>query len=331
MQKTRKLITTALIATLTLATSYSQGQSETWRDKLKARRAAAQSGQASADGASVVITSDGQERSFLVHVPANVKDNPGVVLVFHGGSVGTAEQLQATIGMDALADRDGFITVYPSTLGKNWTDGRIGTQGGPNDVQFTRDLVAYLHKTYGVSTDKIFATGMSNGGIFDYKLACDAPGLVQAIAPVAANMAEQLRADCHPGRGTPVMIFTGTADPLMPYDGGHPDLAAVLERVKGPSSDVIVSSADTAAFWADLNGCGGSTSTNLPDKVSDGTTVTETSFSGCDQGGVVLFSINEGGHAWPGTGKSGRKLTGKNSNDISANEEMVAFFKQYGL
>ena len=331
MKNLSKVVATALVATLALATFLSEVQSETLRDKLKARRAAAKSGQASSDGASVVITSGGQQRSFLLHVPANLKSNPGAVLVFHGGSIGSAAQLQGNIGLDALADRDGFITVYPETLDKNWTDGRIATQGGPNDVQFTRDIVAYLQKTHGVSPGKIFATGLSNGGIFDYKLACDAPGLVKAIAPVAANMAQQQRADCNPGKGTPVMMFMGTADPLIPYEGGYPKLAAMIEKAKGPLTDQMVSAADTANFWAGLNGCGGSTSTNLPDKVSDGTTVTETSFGSCGRGSVVLFSINDGGHAWPGTGKSGRKLTGKNTNDISANEEMVAFFKQYGL
>ena len=331
MHKRSRIMITALVATMTLAALYSEGQSETLRDRIKARRAAAQSGQASGDGTSVAITSGGQPRTFLVHVPANVTSNPGAVLVFHGGSIGSAAQLQGNIGLDALADRDGFITIYPETSGKNWTDGRIATQGGANDVQFTRDIVAYLQKTYGVSPAKIFATGLSNGGIFDYKLACDAPGLVRAMAPVAANMAEQQKADCHPSKGTPLMMFMGTADPLMPYEGGYPKLASMIEKFKGPLTDQMVSSADTAAFWANLNGCGGSTRTNLPDTVSDGTTVTETQFASCNRGDVVLFSINEGGHAWPGTGKSGGKMTGKNTNDISANEEMVAFFKQYGL
>lgn len=331
MQKRNRMMMTALVATLALAACYSQGQSETLRDRLKARRAAAQSGQASGDGTSIAITSGGQQRTFLVHVPANVPANPGVVLVFHGGSVGSAGTLQGNIGLDAVADRDGFITVYPETLGKNWTDGRVATQGGPNDVQFTRDIVAYMQKTYGVSASKIFATGISNGGIFDYKLACDAPGLLRAIAPVAANMADQLHADCGAPKPMPLMMFMGVDDPLMPYDGGYPKLKAMLEKVQGPLTDQMMSSVDTAAFWAGVNGCGGSSSKNLPDAVSDGTTVTEMDFASCNRGSVVLFSINGGGHAWPGTGKSGGKLTGKNTNDISANEEMVAFFKQYGL
>ena len=331
MLKRNKMMMTALVATLAVTAWYSEGQSETLRDKLKARRAAAQSGQASGDGTSIAITSGGQQRTFLVHVPANVKANPGAVLVFHGGSMGSAGQLQGSIGLDAVADREGFITVYPETLDKNWTDGRIATQGGANDVQFTRDIVAYLQKTYGVPVSKVFATGLSNGGIFDYKLACDAPGLMRAIAPVSANMAEQQKADCNPSRGTPLMMFMGTADPLMPYDGGFPKLASMIEKFKGPLTDQMVSSADTAAFWAGVNGCSGSSNKNLPDRVSDGTTVTETDFASCNKGSVVLFSINNGGHAWPGTGKSGGKLTGKNTNDISANEEMVAFFKQYGL
>jgi polyhydroxybutyrate depolymerase len=326
----KKLFISGLAASLALVACVPAG-GETLREKLRARRAAAQQGTTGGEAGSVSITSGGVSRSFIVHVPPNPDANPGVVIVFHGGSIGSASQLEGTIGMDAVADREGFLTVYPETLDKNWTDGRIATQGGPDDVGFTRDIVNYLKATYGVSSSKVFATGLSNGGIFTYKLACDAPGLVKAIAPVSANMAEQQRADCRPSQGMPLMMFMGTADPLMPYDGGMPKLASVIEKFKGPLTDAMVSSPDTAAYWAQVNGCSGSSTRDLADPVNDGTTVSETDYSGCNSGGVVLYSVNNGGHAWPGTGKSGGRLTGKNTNDISANEQMVAFFKQFGL
>ena len=329
MHNTRsRLVKTALAALLAVTTLASQAQSQTTYPKP-------------ITGTTITITSAGLTRTFIVHTPTTPKLNPAAVLLFHGGSIGTSAQLQALTLMDNVADREGFYTVYPQALNGHWTDGRESTAGGADDVQFTKDMVAYLQKTYGVSTSKVFSAGQSNGGIMQYQLACTAPGLIRAIAPVAAVMTQNQRTTCQTSSTTPVMIFMGTADQYMPYGGGFPVLVTGGKTVAAiPSGyqmagqdDSFVSAPETVAYWAGVNSCKTSTTTNMPDKASDGTTVTKMEYSGCvATGGSVLFTIINGGHTWPGGSlKAGTSSMGLTTGDISANEEMVTFFKKFGL
>jgi polyhydroxybutyrate depolymerase len=197
-------------------------------------------------------------------------------------------------------------------------------------VAFVRTIVARLITDHGVDPDRIFATGMSNGAIFTYRLACDAPGLVRAIAPVAGTMPADYLSRCAPGQGTPVMIFAGTDDGLMPYGGGRPERSRLIGLFRG-EVDEMVSAPDTLAFWARVNGCGGPPlETALADAADDGTTVTQIAF---DCGAATLFRIEGGGHTWPGsTGpRVAPRLTGTVSIDIDATATMLAFFRVWGL
>ena len=192
-------------------------------------------------------------------------------------------------------------------------------------------MIAELSARYGVDPNRVFGTGISNGGIFTHKLACDAPGLLRAIAPVAGNMSESLRAVCNPASGTPVMMFSGTDDPLMPYAGGRPEVDGMLRAMgRTNGEDQMVSSPDTAAFWAARNGCGAASEAALPDAVSDGTTVTQLTYS-CPSNQVTLYRINGGGHTWPGSAADAPRFIGAVSRDIDATQTMIAFFRGYGL
>lgn len=282
----------------------------------------------------VAIRSGGIKRTFIVHLPPKPDRRPGVILAFHGGTLGTAYRMEQSTKLDALADQNGFLIVYPDTASSHntWTDGRNATKGGPDDVGFARDIVTYLRRHYGVPSNKVFAAGMSNGGIFTFWLACKAPGLVRAIAPVSANMAQAQQSACSAPQPIPVMMFSGTDDPLMPYDGGLPRLETLIEKYTGPVADTMLSAQDTAALWADVNGCFGPSTWNLAPVLNDGTSVTETDYSNCSTGkAATLYSINGGGHGWPGNGDTGSRLTGLNSNNISADDAMTAFFARFGL
>jgi polyhydroxybutyrate depolymerase len=329
MQNTRsRLIKAAFAAVLAVAGMASQAHSQNTYPKR-------------ITGTTVTITSGGKQRTFIVHVPPTPKSSPGAVIVYHGGTVGTSAQVQAVTKMDTPADREGFYAVYPQALNGHWTDGRESNAGGPDDVQFSRDIVAYLQKTYGVSTSKVFSTGQSNGGLMQYHLACTAPGLFRAVAPVAAVMTQNQRSTCATSKITPAMIFMGTSDQYMPYGGGWP--ALIEGQVSGMTlppgyeiegqDDSFVSAPETVAFWAGVNGCNSSTTADMPNKSNDGTNVTKMDYSGCASGGGAdLFTIINGGHTWPGsTVKVGISSMGLNTLDISASEEMVTFFKKFGL
>ena len=320
-----------ILAILLLQAACSPVGAETLRERIEARRAAAAArdgaGQEASAGRSV-LSVDGRERGFYVHAPANAGAAPGVVLVFHGGH-GSAEAMIRQNPMVAAADAGGFIAVFPDSYEGNWTDGRISTMDGPDDLAFVRALVADLVRSYGADPGRVFATGISNGAMFTYKLACDAPGLVRAIAPVAGNMPEALAATCSPPRGTPVMMFSGTADSFMPYAGGEPRNTPLMRLMRGDATDTMLSAQDTIAFWARLNGCGTVQTAALPDSSDDGTTVSRIAY---DCGAATLYRIDGGGHTWPGsTARIAPRLTGPTSMDIDATSLMVQFFRAHGL
>ncbi len=275
------------------------------------------------------VTVDGLRREYHVALPDDAGPAPGAVLVFHGGG-GTGAAMLEQNPMTAAAEAGGFLAVFPEGIDGHWTDGRASRAGGPDDVAFVRAMVAQLVADHGVDPDRVFATGMSNGAIFTYRLACDAPGLVRAIAPVAGTMPADYMPRCAPAQGTPVMMFNGTDDGLMPYGGGRPERSRLIGLFRG-EVDEMVSAPETLAFWARMNGCGGpQRETALPDATADGTTVTRIAL---DCGAATLFRIEGGGHTWPGSTapRVAPRLTGTVSMDIDATATMVAFFRAWGL
>lgn len=179
----------------------------------------------------VTIMSDGRSRSFIVHTPSNPNGAP-VVFAFHGTN-GTAPGMQAT-GLSALADLHGFIVVYPQALSiggvVQWNvyvdakpgHGGVNVDDAPDDVVFVRDMISWLRDRYAVPQQRIYATGLSNGGFMCYALSILASNEIAAIAPVAANMWGDN--DYLAGlptyssvRPIPVMHVHGTADQVVAY------------------------------------------------------------------------------------------------------------------
>lgn len=288
-------------------------------------------GPAVAEVARGTMTVEGTEQAFLYYVPATVEARPGVVLALHGGR-GTGQNfLDRTPSLLREADRAGFIAVYPSADG-NWNDGRAAFAEHPSDVTVMRALVAWLAANLGADPGRVFATGVSNGGVMAHKLACDAPDLVRAIAPIAASFNQTLYAACKPAAPTPVVMFNGTEDPLMVYDGGRSTsrLAALA-----PGGEPVVAAEETLAFWARVNGCAAVPVTETrPDLVpNDGTSVAVLRYN-CPAPSVQLYRIEGGGHAVPGAvplGARAARLVGPTSQEIDAMVEAVAFFERYGL
>jgi len=236
-----------------------------------------------------------------------------------------------TVQMNTAADQGGFLAVYPEAAGEGarWTAGNGGTVGGPDDIAYIRAVISELEQRFGADPSRVFATGISSGGSMLYWFACEAPGLVRAIAPVSANMSIDQRSNCNPSRGTPIMMFSGTADPLMVFNGGRPELQIGQRGNENAGSDSLMSSPETLTYWAERNGCGGASETNLRDVSNDDTTVTQITHT-CSGTPAYMFRINGGGHTWPG-GPTGRRITGPTTQDISATATMVEFFRANGL
>ena len=265
----------------------------------------------------------GVTRSWLLHVPpsyAATRPAP-VVLLLHGGGGRAVGIERHTGGFSALADQHGFIAVYPDSRRGHWDDGRETVTDRTDDVAFIEALLNALAAEYRVDARRTYAAGISNGGMMSMRLACELAGRFAAIATVGANMPAALAARCRPARAVPVVMFSGTADALMPYAGG---------RVFGPVGGAVLSAPESAAFWARSNGGATQAQTRaLPDTdPGDGTTTDLLEFPG----DVALYRINEGGHTWPGgTQYLPVRFVGKVSKDFSANEVIQAFFGRHAL
>jgi len=235
-------------------------------------------------------------------------------LAFHGAATNAAI-MALSCGLSAKADEAGFIVVYPNGSGKGdillvWNAG--GWHGPnadklPDDVKFVKELLNDLPKVVNVDTKRIYATGMSNGGMMCYRLAAELSDRIAAIASVSGTMAIER---CKPLRPVPVMHFHGTNDKIVPFDGPAQRTAKVL---------AFKSVEETIRIWAIIDGCPTKPkTTKLPHKEDDGTTVERKAY-GPGKGGaeVVLFVINGGGHTWPGRQWPVPWL-GKTTKDISA-------------
>lgn len=276
------------------------------------------------------FTYDGLERYYAVYIPDSVDPTTPapVVFVLHGGG-GTAENTEKlTEGQfNDLADEYGFIVVYGEGIEEHWNDGRQTNwrahQDNIDDVGYMAAVLDDLEPTQAIDRAHVFATGISNGGQMSYRLACDVSDKFAAVAPVSANMGLDYLAVCAPTTPISLIIFNGTNDQLIEYDGG-------TERVAG--ADIEYGPVeDTVAFWVNHNNCPTvPTVESLPDTAPrDGTRVTRYSYAPCDAGtSVVFYKIEGGGHTWPdGFQYLPRAVIGRTSRDINASALIWAFFQ----
>jgi polyhydroxybutyrate depolymerase len=264
------------------------------------------------------IRVDGRDRSFLVYEPAvRHRGKWPLVVLLHGGG-GGGRQAARSYGMNAIADREGFLVAYPNGTGRR-TDilltWNAGNCCGPaqdqhvDDVAFLRAMVERIDRDFSVDRTRVFATGMSNGGMMAHRLGCEAADLFAAIAPVSGA----LNIPCKPSDAVAVLMIHGTADQHVPFEGG------VGPRSLDPRVDQPVSHA--VDVWRRANAC---TQDSVPQRTGS---VTHETWSLCRDGAdVSLFTIHGGGHAWPGGLTPRRRGADTPSSALSASEEIWKFF-----
>lgn len=212
------------------------------------------------------MESGGQTRQYLLHVPATYKpeEPAALVLVFHGAGIG-AERFVGYSRFSNVADREGFLIVYPQGLDEVWNP-----SPGSRDVQFVRDLIDHLQRRCSVDPNRIYASGHSNGGAMADRLACELADRIAAIGTISG--AYQRSGQCSPARPVPVFAIHGTADNIIPYEG--------IPK--------------WAAAWAERNGCDPEP-VDIPHNVLIG----EERWSNCSEGAdVILYTIQDLGHDW---------------------------------
>jgi polyhydroxybutyrate depolymerase len=274
------------------------------------------------------LTVGGRERSYLVHIPPQYdpKKATPVVLVLHGAGM-NASMTVAFTGMSDKSDEAGFIAVYPNGTGIDPfltlnAGGRKGflAEHSADDVKYVAHLLDDLAGMVNVDQKRIFATGMSNGGMMCYRLAAELSDRIAAIAPVAGTMAID---DAKPKRPVSVIHFHGTADTLVPFGGPGSGTPKFL---------TFKSVDESIRLWCKIDQCPATPAiTDLPDEANDGTTVKRTTYGpGKDGAEVVLIAIEGGGHTWPGK-KPPIGFLGKSTLDIAANDVIWQFFQKHPM
>lgn len=273
------------------------------------------------------IMHDGIQREYRIYVPAVYDGTEAVPLLFnlHGY---TSNGFQQEIYGDfrPVADTANFILVHPEgTLDLSGTN-FWNAFGSPNetvdDVGFISALIDSVSTEYNIDANRVYSTGMSNGGFMSYKLACELSSRIAAIASVTGSMPTTLTSSCSPGRPVPVMQIHGTADPTVPYLGNP---LAFMESI-----------ADVVDYWVANNNCNTTAiETSVPDTSSaDLCTTDHFVYAGGDAGSSVeLYRVNGGAHTWPGSHPDFVNLLGMGvtSWDFSACGEIWRFFSQYRL
>ncbi len=270
------------------------------------------------------LVSGGLTRTFLVHVPASYTGSAAVplVLAYHG-SGGTGQGMSLLTHFSRVADTSGFIAVYPDGINKVWL-----TNPSVDDIGFTRDLIRYLEAKYKIDARRVSATGMSNGGFMCYSLAYSLSDVIAAFAPVSALLPSASVYLKFP-RPVSVHIIQGTADPLVPYNGGP------ISSIASNSKATVMSAPNTASYFAKLDGCSTQVTTeSLPDRVStDGSTAKRATYGGGRNGTeVVLITVVGGGHTWPGGPQYlPVSVVGPVCQDFDASELIWQFFARHVL
>jgi polyhydroxybutyrate depolymerase len=271
-----------------------------------------------------------RERTFAVYVPAALAPRPALVLALHA-SMGDGEQMRegTFYRFDELADRDGFAVAYPDGFEEHWNDCRRVAPYRANtldvdDVGFLRALVARLEQELGVDPDRVFATGLSNGGQMAYRLALEAPDLVAAVAPVAAGLPDAENLDCSPaGRAVAILIVNGTMDPMNPFAGGR----VALYGLWGDRGTVLSSDA-SAAWWAALAGHAAPPARRrFPDLRKDDASWAElVTWSDGPGPEVAHLVLHGGGHSFPHPRWRYPRFLGATNHDVDAASEIWDFF-----
>ncbi len=265
------------------------------------------------------ITHNGIQRGYILYIPANYTGSTSVPLVlnYHGFTSNGNQQMWYG-DFRSIADTAGFIIAHPEgTLlagDTHWNVGGWTTGSTADDVGFTAALIDSLSAIYNINQNKVYSTGMSNGGFMSFLLACELSDRITAIASVSGSMTPETYTACNPQHPMPILQIHGAIDATVPYNG-----AAWTWSID-----------NTMQYWVSHNNCSTSPTTIALANTStnDGSTVEHIIYNGGDNGATAEHMLVTGGaHTWPGTifGGSGTNY------DINASLEIWKFFLRYDL
>ena len=267
------------------------------------------------------IIHDGIQRNYIVYIPEIYDGSSAVPLVlnFHGYGSNATQQMFYGDFRD-IADTEGFLLVHPEGTLSNgnqfWNVGFPGTTSSTiDDVGFTEALIDELANLYTINLDRVYATGMSNGGFMSFLLACQLSEKIAAIASVTGSMTLDTYANCSAQHPTPVLQIHGTNDSVVPYDGNITWIQSIV---------------DVISYWVNYNICETNPIiTTFPDlDPSDGSTVEHIVYTGGVNGVTTEhMKVLGGGHTWPGSAIN----LPETNQDINASNEIWEFFSRFDI
>lgn len=260
---------------------------------------------------------NGVQRSYRLHIPTSLTDRGDkhpLVMCLHGG--GSDAAMMSKAGWSELADKDGFLVVYPEGLNGRWNDGRkvrkhAEQDAVTDDVDFLIQLLDHLIQEEPVDSSQVYLVGISNGGFMTQRLAVEHTGKFAAVALKIASLQESYvkgPLKFEPKAPISVLFMNGTEDPFMPYEGGKLTPNMTPRLVDSATFDFGQGSAiptmDAVHRWVIENQLAVEEVVvkTLPDKnPNDGCQVHHHRWANEDESIVVeLYKIEGGGHTIPG-------------------------------
>jgi polyhydroxybutyrate depolymerase len=278
-------------------------------------------------------------RRYRVHVPAGLTEPRAVVIVLHGGG---GEGLDvANLGehplsaFRAVANREGFVVVYPGGLPSQDAKGRVGwvdcradnrVSSGADDVGFLGELVERARDAYGLTRDQVFVAGGSNGAQMTHAFAFHHAERVGAVATSSGSLPEApLPGPCTtgPSRPLPILMVHGTADAPMPWGGGCvADLGGACQRGR------VLSAEATRDRWLAINGLTGVAPTEAVIEVSSDDAGPAHRWDYAGPAPIQWWRLDGAGHTTPSRTvlTPANPVTGVQSRDLEFAEVAWAFF-----
>jgi polyhydroxybutyrate depolymerase len=281
----------------------------------------------------VHLEHDGRARRYLVHVPhrGDAAAARPAVLVLHGAA-GDAVENRKWLDLDGVADREGFVTIYPDGTGPlgdrlhMWNSGECcgsAQWGAVDDVGFLLAVLDDVAARTTIDATRVYVTGLSNGGMMAYRIAAEASDRIAAIAPVAGGRVAVLDDRV---RAMPVMHVHSVDDPVVPFAGGETTIVPLVYSIPHPAIEEVVHE------WALHDHCPPTPSETTPENGSSlRQSATRMTWGPCVDGTeVVLWRLRGSGHVWPGSPSTFRSLfVGPSTSVIDVREEMWRFFRRF--
>jgi polyhydroxybutyrate depolymerase len=292
--------------------AYRTGTAQTMLRSTHPLKIASVNQHSQAGDTSYILLDQGQQRTYSLHTPPSYQ--PGqpmpLVLAFHGSGQ-QGKEMAAQTGLNQLADQQGFLVVYPNGLRQKWN---VSGMEAEDNVAFVPALINHLKQRRTIDAQRIYAVGLSNGGFLVQKLACQQPNEIAAFATVAASLPIQFQTQCQSRTPIALLMINGTADPIVPWQGGAPPQVHVGRNLSIPPIPQV------ADFWQHHNLCSARPTMKQP---SDRLEIF--SYQNCQQASeVTLIALKGAGHIWPG-GAQGQ------SPYLNATQTVWDFFQRHSL